>query len=418
MKQKDRFGSGVLTGILISLAIVLIVAAGLIVARQSTAYASRSADNSWSTRYGVRDNTTRNKLALLQDYIDAYSLYAPDKKEVADSLFYALVDSLGDPYSTYYNEEDFQDFIESSTGQYKGIGVIVSQNPDTLEIEVLEVYTESPAEEVGMLAGDILKAVDGEDITRMQLNDVVGLIRGEEGTSVTVTVYRPKEDKSYDLQMERREVKVNTVYTMMLDEKIGYLELTEFDVVSPDQFTAGMQKLYDEGMKGLVLDLRGNPGGDLDSLLAIAEQIMPEGTILTIDYTVYGEEVYTATGEHELQIPLVVLVDGNTASAAEVLTGAIKDHKKGTIIGTQTFGKGIVQTIFPIGDDTAIKLTVADYYTPSGANIHGVGIAPDIVLEPDPEAEEDNQLAAAMEEIEKQLEEKDSKKTDFFKPAA
>ncbi len=418
MKQKDRFGSGVLTGILISLAIVLIVAAGLIVARQSTAYASRSGDESWSTRYGVRDTTTRNKLALLQDYIDAYSLYAPDKKEVADSLFYALVDSLGDPYSTYYNEEDFQDFIESSTGQYKGIGVIVSQNPDTLEIEVLEVYTESPAEEAGMLAGDILKAVDGEDITRMQLNDVVGLIRGEEGTSVTVTVYRPKEDKSYDLQMERREVKVNTVYTMMLDEKIGYLELTEFDVVSPDQFTAGMQKLYDEGMKGLVLDLRGNPGGDLDSLLAIAEQILPEGTILTIDYTVYGEEVYTATGEHELQIPLVVLVDGNTASAAEVLTGAIKDHKKGTIIGTQTFGKGIVQTIFPIGDDTAIKLTVADYYTPSGANIHGVGIAPDIVLEPDPEAEEDNQLAAAMEEIEKQLEEKDSKKTDFFKPAA
>ncbi len=253
MKRKDRFGSGVLTGVVATVVVVLIIAAGMIVARQATAYASRAGANGWSTRYGVRDNKTMSKLALLQDYIDAYSLYAPDKQAVADGLYEALIGSLDDPYSTYYDEKEFQDFIEASTGQYKGIGVIVAQDPDTLEIEIMEVYSESPAEEAGMLAGDILKAVDGTDITRMQLNEVVGLIRGTEGTMVTVTAYRPKEDKSYDFPMERREVKVNTVYTTMLDERIGYLELTEINVYAPGQFKVGMQKCFEEGMQGLIL---------------------------------------------------------------------------------------------------------------------------------------------------------------------
>ena len=214
-------------------------------------------------------------------------------------------------------------------------------------------------------------------------------------------------DEELTLTITRRKVEHQTVEGRMLEDGIGYLLLAEFDSVTPDQFIATYEELQAEGMRAMVLDLRGNPGGNLDSVCRIADRILPEGLIVyTIDkYNL--KETYEADGKHEIQIPLAVLVNGNSASAAEILAGAIKDHNKGTLVGTTTFGKGIVQRYFPLGDGTAIKLTISDYYTPSGNNIHKVGIEPDEVVEFDAEAyekdETDNQLNAAVEILKKQL---------------
>ena len=355
------------------------------------------------TGYGVRNEETLSKLELLQDYIDYYFLYDPDPEAVADSLYNGLLDSLDDPYSVYYDRKAYQSFKESSSGQYYGIGVAVVQDQTTNAISIDQVYRNSPAAEAGILQGDVLKGVEGEDVSYWTLDDVVEKVRGEAGTFVNLTIYRPDTDETLELQVERRQITQDTVWYEMLEDQIGYIILAEFDTVSPAQMQEALDSLYADGMQALVLDLRGNPGGDLDSLVEIGNLFLPEGNILTIDYRASGVEEYKSKGEHEIQIPMAVLVDGNTASAAEVLTGAIKDYEKGTIIGTQTFGKGIVQTIFPLGDGTAIKLTVADYYTPAGNNIHKVGIEPDLIVEYDPEAEEDNQLEAALAHLREAL---------------
>ena len=308
------------------------------------------------------------------------------------------VAGLGEPYSVYYDKEETEDLLASSEGKYAGIGALMAQDQETLEITVQEVYEDTPAEDAGMKNGDVLLSVDGKDVTGMSLSDVVDLVKGEENTKLTVTVRR--DGSSIDMEMTRKIVENRTVKTEMKEGGVGYLKITEFDSVTYEQFQNGLATLEKEGMTALVVDLRDNPGGNLDTVCQILDLLLPEGTIVyTEDKN--GERVDTKTSddEHQFTKPLAVLVNGRSASASEVFSGAVQDYGTGTIIGTQTYGKGIVQTLYSLSDGSCLKLTTAQYFTPDGRNIHGEGITPDIVVEKSADDQTDNQLEKAVETV-------------------
>ena len=354
----------------------------------------------------VLNRETRNKVDLINTMIlDHYYKDDVTVDEKREALYRGLVSSLGDTYSVYYNEEEYISLQQQNEGIYYGIGAYVSFDEDINRSYVSGVIKGSPALEAGLKENDVFWEVDGTSTEGMPTDEVASLIRGPENTQVTIVIHRDGEEMT--LTITRRKVEHQTVDGRMLDDDIGYLQLAEFDSVTPDQFVETYEELEAQGMRAMVLDLRGNPGGNLDAVCKVANRLLPEGLIVyTIDkYDM--KETYEADGKHEIQIPLAVLVNGNSASAAEILAGAIKDHDKGTLVGTTTFGKGIVQRFFPLGDGTAIKLTISDYYTPSGNNIHKVGIEPDIAVEFDGEAyekdETDNQLDKAVEILKKEL---------------
>ena len=308
------------------------------------------------------------------------------------------VAGLGDPYSVYYDKEETEDLLASTEGKYAGIGALMAQDQETLEITVQEVYEDTPAEDAGMKNGDVLLSVDGKDVTGMSLSDVVDLVKGEENTKLTVTVRR--DGSSIDMELTRKIVENRTVKTEMKEGGVGYLKITEFDSVTYEQFQNGLETLEKEGMTALVVDLRDNPGGNLDTVCQILDLLLPEGTIVyTEDKN--GERVDTKTSddEHQFTKPLAVLVNGRSASASEVFSGAVQDYGTGTIIGTQTYGKGIVQTLYSLSDGSCLKLTTAQYFTPDGRNIHGEGITPDIVVEKSADDQTDNQLEKAVETV-------------------
>ena len=354
----------------------------------------------------ILNRETRNKLGLINDMInDHYYKDDVDPEAKREALYRGLLSSLGDTYSVYYNEEEFISLQQQNEGIYYGIGAYVSFDEDLNRSYVSGVIKGSPALEAGLKENDVFWEVDGTSTEGMATDEVASLIRGPENTQVTIVIHREGEPLTFTIT--RRKVEHQTVEGRMLDDDIGYLQLAEFDSVTPDQFIATYEELQAEGMRAMVLDLRGNPGGNLDAVCKVADRLLPKGLIVyTIDkYDM--KETYEADGKHEIHIPLAVLVNGNSASAAEILAGAIKDHKKGTLVGTTTFGKGIVQRYFPLGDGTAIKLTISDYYTPSGNNIHKVGIEPDKTVEFDAEAYEkdgtDNQLEEAVSILKKEL---------------
>ena len=271
------------------------------------------------------------------------------------------------------------------------------------------VMDDTPAQEAGLREGDIIYEVDGESTKGLSLTAVVSRVKGREGTTVHLKIYREGETDYLEMDIVRaRQIETATVYWGMVeDSEIGYLRIREFDTVTVDQYTEAMAELNENGMKGLILDLRSNPGGDLDAVVEIARKILPEGLIVYTEDKDGNRKEYTCDGTRELQMPLVVLVNGYSASASEILAGAIQDYNKGTLLGTRTFGKGIVQRIYRLEDGTALRLTVSAYFTPSGRNIHGIGIEPDIELEYDYDAYEadgtDNQVERAIEILENKI---------------
>lgn len=295
--------------------------------------------------------------------------------------------------------------MQETEGIYYGIGAYLMLDPDTGLGKVSGVIENTPAEEAGLRADDLIYLVDGETTMGLELSEIVARVKGEEGTTVHLTIYREGETDYLEIDVERRKIEAPTVKYEMLKNNIGYIQITEFDEVTTDQFTEALAVVKGSGAKGLILDLRGNPGGSLNTVIDIARQLLPKGLIVYTEDK-YGErDEYNCDGKRELDIPLVVLVNGNSASASEILAGAIKDYRKGVLIGTTTFGKGIVQRVLPLTDGTALKLTISAYYTPNGNNIHGVGIEPDIVCEFDGDAYYDdgvdNQLERALKELEK-----------------
>lgn len=350
----------------------------------------------------TQSEEVRLKLGLLESYIREYSLEEIDEEQLEDYLYYGLVAGLGDPYAAYYNEEETQSMLDSSSGSYCGIGAVFSQNMITGVITVSRVYEGFPSYEAGILPEDILYMVEGEEVTGMDLTNVVTKIKGEEGTEVTITMMRGEE--VLDFTMKRQIIEVPTIEYEMLADNMGYILITEFDGVTNTQFHEALTDLQSQGMKGLIIDLRNNGGGSVDAVSAIADELLPEGPIVFTEYN-DGERIERSSDSSCVELPMAVLINGNSASASEILAGALQDYDAAEIVGTQSYGKGIVQSIIDLQDGTALKITTAKYYTPDGNDIHEIGITPDVEIDLPEELktlvdipyEEDVQLQKAIE---------------------
>lgn len=405
-QTKGMFIVGLLTGILASALTASCIYVG---AKADDAFKlanTKPANIEGKSSGGLTGDDTLAKLESVEELIDKYYYNEKDinTDDMIEGMYAGMVASLGDPYSVYYTAEEWKELMQDTEGIYYGIGAYVSLDEKTGYGKIKEVIANTPAQEAGLKENDIIYEVDGESAYGLELSEVVAMIKGEEGTTVHLTIYREGELDYLEIDVVRRKIESPTVNYEMLDNGIGYIQITEFDEVTSDQFTEALAFIKGSDAKGLILDLRSNPGGSLSVVVDIARKLLPEGLVVyTVDRAGNRTE-YGCDGKKELQMPLVVLVDGNSASASEILAGAIKDYEKGTLIGTTTFGKGIVQKILPLTDGTALKLTVSAYYTPKGNNIHNIGIEPDIVCEFDAEAYYDdgidNQLERAIEEME------------------
>ena len=342
------------------------------------------------------------KTSLLQSIIDKYFLFDEDMTKVEDGIYAGMMNGLDDPYTVYYTKEEYKALNEDTEGKYSGIGASVSQNPKTKIITIVNVFDNSPAKEGGLLPGDIIYKIDGEEVTGTDLDVLVKTkIRGVEGSSFTMTVIRGDDKKQVDLNLTRRSIEVQTVSSKMLGDGIGYVAVSQFDAVTSEQFKSNIESLKSQGMKKLIVDLRGNPGGLLDQVVDMLDYILPEGLVLYTEDKNGNREEYYAKDPGELKIPMVVLVNENSASASEVFTATFKDFKWGKVVGKTTFGKGIVQNVLPLGDGTAIKITTQHYYPPSGYDLHKVGIKPDVDVDLNEGAvigsDSDNQLSTAVD---------------------
>ena len=405
LQEKPKKKAGFATGLITGLVLATVLSVYVFFALYPMVYANHvSAEESETDT--IINSEALEKIDLIDKTIrENYYKDDVDDDKKRTEIYRGLVHSLGDVYSVYYTPEEFEDLMQQNEGIYYGIGAYVSFNEELMRAYVSGVIPGSPAEEAGLKENDILWTVNGESTEGFQTDQVAGMIRGPEGTQVVVGIRRDGQDMEFTLT--RRKVEYQTVTGRMLDDNIGYIQLSGFEDVTHGQFVEAYQDLQNQGMQAMVLDLRGNPGGLLSSVVRIAGELLPKGEIVyTIDK--YGNrESHTSDGKNEIQIPLAVLTDGGSASAAEILSGAIQHYEKGTLVGETTFGKGIVQRTFPFDDGSAVKLTISDYYTPAGNNIHGVGIEPDVVVEFDKEAYEkdktDSQLDKAVEILKEQM---------------
>lgn len=393
-----KFVGGLLVGFLCACFVLV----GSYVFLNAAAGVNRRAANPASSD-DLLDQATLDKIRLLEKTInDNYYKTDIDVEDEKNGIYKGLLDSLGDPYSVYYTEEELVKLMSDTQGVYYGIGAYVSLDNTIGMPRISGVIPGTPAESAGLAIDDIIYEVDKNSTQGLTLEEVVKMIKGEEGSFVHLTLIRGTSSDNLEIDVTRAKIEVPTVNTRMLDDGIGYLQITEFDDVTYDQFVEGMAELRGNDIKGLIIDLRSNPGGNLSTVCDIARQLLPEGHIV---YTMDREgnrEDYDCDGKHEIDIPVVVLVNKYSASASEILAGALKDYQKATLVGTTTYGKGIVQRIINLKDGTAVKLTVSSYYTPNGVNIHGIGIDPDVEIEYDAEAatgedKVDNQLEKAIE---------------------
>ena len=433
MENKNKFWKGALVGALLTaFAGLIIVGMSLgifLIGRTAIDGPQQAAEsNQAENQDGSLDlNRITKKITTLQQIIDKYYLFDEDATKVEDWIYKGMMYGLNDPYTTYYTAEEYQKLSEDTEGEYHGIGVMISQNRSTGIITVIKVFKDTPAAEAGMRPGDVLYKVGDMEVTGMDMDILVkDYIKGKDGSEVALTVFRQDEGEYVDLKMERRNVTVQTVEYQMLEDHVGYIAVSQFDVVTADQFKAAVDDLEKQGMKKLLVDLRNNPGGVLDTVVDMLDYILPDDLIIEGDkdlvrtnteatLLVYmadkngkGGQEYASDG-HSLDIPLAVLVNGESASASEVFTGAMKDYGRATVVGTKTFGKGIVQNLIPLDNGTAIKMTTAHYYTTSGFDLHGKGIEPDVEVELKEElknqitvdVKEDNQIQAALKALDK-----------------
>ncbi len=416
-KSGKFFWGGLFTGLIMSLLVVSSVyvvnriqyahKSGQTVGLHTREESQENTDGESVTGEAVNEDTVA-KMKVIENVIDTYFYKEDvDKDAMVDGIFKGMVESLGDPYSEYYSKEELESLYQDSFGVYYGVGAYVSLDTATGLAKVSGIIADSPAEEADLRAEDIIYKVDDVDVTGMSLQETVSLIKGDENTTVKLTLIR--NGKEIEKEVTRRKVESPTVNFKMLDDGMAYIQITEFDTVTVDQFTEAMAMARGNDMKGLILDLRSNPGGNLSSVVSIAKQMLPKGLIVYTEDRDGNREEYSCDGSKELDVPMVVLVNGNSASASEILAGAIKDYGIGTLVGTTTFGKGIVQRPIELSDGSAVKLTISSYYTPNGINIHGIGIEPDVECEFDSEryySDEayDNQLEKAKEVLLQKME--------------
>ena len=344
------------------------------------------------------------KLDVLMQLVDMYYYEDVDEDDMLESAALGLIAGIGDVYSTYYTKEDMEAFNEETEGEYAGIGCQLLADPSDQMITVTRVFKGSPAEEAGMRAGDKIVYVDDVYYSAYEMDDAVNVMRGEPGGEVKVTVLRDLETIDFDIS--REIVNINYVEYEIVDGDIGYVMVYDFLGDAYEGFEEAINAFRSANVSGMIIDLRNNGGGLVDACVDMADLILPEGVVVTMRDRNDQEEVYRIDNAY-FDVPMVLLVNEYSASASEILAGAVRDYGAGTLLGTKTFGKGVVQSALEFTDGSGIKLTTARYYTPSGECIHGVGIEPDITLELDEDAatiyginnlphEQDNQLQAAI----------------------
>lgn len=426
MEEKNKFWKGVMTGVLVT-AFACLVTVGTSLGIYM--FGRRAIDNQVQIQAEQSDSAATGpaseiadspldlerigkKIRQLENLVDQTYLF-DEKRDVAQEetgIYNGFLYGLNDPYAAYYTAEELASFMDDTKGSYSGIGAMVSQDRSTGISTIIRVYKDTPAERAGILPGDIIFAVDGEEVTGIDLTLLVNnYVKGEDGTDVKLTMFRESANEYKEFTVTREKLDVQTVSSEMLNDGIGYIAVTEFDSITTEQFKNGIDTLTGQGMKKMIVDLRSNPGGDLETVTAMLDYILADGkTMVTVSDKYEEKDIRTSGDGHELNIPIVVLVNENSASASEVFTGALKDYDMATVVGMTTYGKGIVQTLIPLSDGSAVKLTTAHYYTPNGTDIHGKGITPDVEVQLDKEAalmavvpkEQDNQLQEAIKVLE------------------
>ena len=396
-KTGGRFGAGVLAGMAAALIILLCIwGIWTVVDRVHGSFAGGN----------VTEKDVADKLDQINALIDQYYLYEDeiDEDALIDGIYSGYAEALGDPYTVYYDEEETQALLESTSGEFSGIGATMSQSAGGGTVTVTDVYEDSPADRAGLEAGDILYQVDDKTVEGESLETVVSWVKGEKGTEVILYVERDGEQ--LELTAVRDTIEMQTVEYEMKEDQIGYIAVSEFDDVTYDQFSEAMNDLESQGMQGLVIDLRNNPGGNLDTVTDMLKLLLPEGTIVSVKDKEGNTEEITCDGDSEFTKPLAVVVNQYSASASEIFSGAIQDYGTGKIVGVTTYGKGVVQQLISLGDGTCLKLTIAEYFTPSGRSINGTGVEPDVEVEyvydaDNPEA--DNQLETAVSVVKEEM---------------
>ena len=396
MKQRSQFKSGFFSGVgatLAALMLFLFITVLISAGKQYGIIDSDTQPASADDRGSISDAVTK-KLKEMQDYVDYYYIFDYDENEVVNKMLKAYVEGLGDKYSAYYTKDEMTDISESMTGEYYGIGVSVTQVEEGALI--MQVFDESPAQEAGLQPGDIIIGVGDVVVSGMELDNIVTLIRGAEGESISLTYSR--DGAATTIDCERRKVQTQTVSYKMLEGNIGYIELTQFEDVSESQMRKAIQKLTEQGMEKLILDIRSNPGGLLTSVVNIADMFLDKGDYILHTRSKQGDERHYASNNAPIYTgEMILLVNEYSASASEVLASSLQDNDRAKLVGTTTFGKGIVQTYFSMSDGTTLKITTENYFTADGHDIHGKGIEPDYTVEFDAEKDGDEQLDKALE---------------------
>ena len=340
------------------------------------------------------------KLNAIDSVLDSFYFEEVDDEKAKDSIYKAYLSSYGDKYTVYYTADEYKKLTETTNGTFSGIGAVCQISSEG-GILLVDVYESGAGYKAGLRSGDRIIQVDGTDVTDMDLSSAVALVKGEKGTQVGLKIVR--DGATSDYTVVRDEIEVQTVNYAITEDNIGYISVSQFENVTAKQFKAAIEELKSEGAKGIIIDIRNNPGGLLTTVISMLKDILPNGLIVYTEDKDGNRKEYSDNDNEELDMPLAVLVNGNSASASEIFAGAIQDYGKGVIVGTQTFGKGIVQTVKPLTDGSAIKFTIAKYFTPKGQDIHGKGVTPDVVVEYDKDADEDTQISAALESVRAQI---------------
>ncbi|MEG0084959.1 MAG: S41 family peptidase [Niameybacter sp.] len=363
-----------------------------------------------ATLFADKYDYVDKKLEVIQKTLQDYYVGELDQVAMEEGIYKGLVSAVGDPYTTYYTKEEFAEVMEKSSGVYAGIGVQMMVDQNDNSILVTDVFPGSPAEKAGMLINDKIIGAEGQKLTGDDFSTAPKIIKGKPGTKVKVNIFRPSTNETLELEMKRENVIYPSVEHKMLKEDISYIKVREFEELTYKQFKEALDASEKANAKGLIIDLRNNSGGLLDITVDMVDELIPEGIIVSTKDK-QGKEEAMYADEQYIDLPIVVLVNERSASASEVLSGALKDHKRATLVGKRTYGKGIVQTIMPLTDGSALKVTTSQYFTPSGVCIQGEGIAPDyevslppeLMIKPALEYDEDVQLQKAVEVLTEQM---------------
>lgn len=355
--------------------------------------------NDEETKYVLvsnKDNGIAGTISTYRSIIDKYYLGEIDEEKLRESTLKGYVEGLGDEYSEYIPKSDYDNFMTNIDGNYVGIGIYMAVYKDSDEIVVLSPIEDSPAEAAGITTGDIILKVDGVEYTGEQLDEASNAIKGKEGTKVKLEIKRNEE--IIELEVERKKVVVNPVKSEVKEGNVGYIKLTSFDSQTSTEFKKRYEELIAKNIKSLIIDLRDNGGGIVQEALTIADYLLPKESKLLITVNKKENEVIEkARIEPIVNVPVVVLVNENSASASEILTGALKDNNRAKIVGMTTFGKGVIQEVITLTDGSALKLTTEEYYTPNRNKINKVGISPDVEVQNSDETGKDLQLEKALE---------------------